>query len=159
MKNTDSIPDKYLAFASLLIIANRMETLLSRDFSEFGVTTKQWFLSATIKNLFEKPPTIKQVARQIGNSHQNVKQVALKLQQKGLLLLVKDKRDARVTRLKMTDYSYAFWEKTEPKGDAFIEEMLKDISIEDLAIAKSVLEKILSNLSEMDDANIDHVED
>ncbi len=150
MEKADMIPDKHYMFAASMIIANRMETLLSRELKEFGVTTKQWFLSATIENIFESPPTIKEVAREMGSSHQNVKQVALKLQQKGLLKLEKDKKDARVTRLRMTEQSYAFWKKTEPKGNVFIENMFKEIEKDDLIRAKRVLGKMLSNLTEME---------
>lgn len=159
MKKIDLIPNKSYIFASLLIVANRMETLLSRDLKEFGVTTRQWFLSATINSLFEKPPTIKAVAKQMGSCHQNIKQVALKLEHKGLLKLEKDKKDARVTRLKMTDDSYVFWKKTEPKGNVFVENMFKDIEEKDLIIARTVLKKMLSNLTEMDNIVIDVTED
>ncbi len=155
----DFIPDKYYIFASLLIIANKMETLLSRDLKEFGVTTKQWFLSATIKSIFEKPPTIKAVAKEMGSSHQNIKQVALKLEQKGLLNLEKDKKDARVTRLRMTEQSFAFWEKTQPKGNIFIKNVFKDIDMEDLAIAKEVLQKMVSNLTEMEQTIVEETDE
>jgi DNA-binding MarR family transcriptional regulator len=132
-----------------------METLLSRDLKEFGVTTRQWFLSATINSLFEKPPTIKEVANEMGSCHQNIKQVALKLQDKGLLKLEKDKNDARVTRLRMTEESNVFWKKIEPKGDVFVENMFKDIEEQDLITSRSVLQKILSNITEMDNPVID----
>jgi DNA-binding MarR family transcriptional regulator len=158
MNKTDSIPDKYYIFATLLIIANRMDTLLSRDLKEFGVTTKQWFVSETIKSIFEKPPTINDVAKEMGSSHQNIKQVALKLQQKGLLSLVKDKKDARVTRLRMTEKSFAFWERTQVKGDFFIENMLKDIEKKNLAIARGVLQRMVSNLTEMEQTIVEETE-
>ncbi len=84
-KKTNSIPDEPMIFALLLIISNKMNTLLDREFKEFDVTTKQWFLSETIKSLFDTSPTMKELASEMGSSHQNIKQVALKLQQKGLL--------------------------------------------------------------------------
>jgi len=140
---------------ALLIISNRMDTLLERELKEFDVTSKQWFLSLIIDNLFLKPPTMKQVAKEIGSSHQNVKQVALKLQEKGILKLEKDKKDARVTRLKMTEESYEFWEKTQPKGVAFIESVFENIEKEDLAKARAVLQKTLSNLKEIENKRIE----
>lgn len=149
MKNNDLISDKHLIFASLLMIANRMDTLLTRELKEFNVTTKQWFLLATIESLFDNPPTMKSVAWEMGCSYQNIKQVALILQRKGLLKLGKDQRDARVTRLEMTDQSYAFLQATQPSGEVFMEDLFKDIEKEDLAKAKAVLEKILFNLTEM----------
>lgn len=150
--------DKQYIFGAILTIANRMDTLLERELKEFGITTKQWFLSMIIDYLFEKPPTMKEVAKEIGSSHQNVKQVALKLQEKGLLTLEKDKKDARVTRLKMTEQSYKFWEKTQPRAVEFTENVFKDIEKEDLARASVVLEKMLLNLTEMKNRNEERID-
>ena len=110
-KKTGSIPDEEMIFGLLLIISNKMNTLLDREFKEFDVTAKQWFLSETINSLFNSPPTLKEAANAMGSSHQNIKQVAVKLQEKGLLLLEKDKKDARVTRLKTTEQSGDFGSK------------------------------------------------
>ncbi|NLW92558.1 MAG: MarR family transcriptional regulator [Syntrophomonadaceae bacterium] len=139
-----------MIFALLLIISNRINTLLEREFKEFDVTTKQWFLSETIHSLFDYPPTMKEVASEMGSSHQNVKQVALKLQQKGLLKLEKDKKDARVTRLSLTEQSHDFWEKTAPKGTIFRENMFKEIDKNDIETTRALLEKMLSNLTEIE---------
>jgi len=155
LSKEELMEDKQYIFGALLIIANRMDTLLERELKEFDVTSKQWFLSLIIDNLFLKPPTMKQVAKEIGSSHQNVKQVALKLQEKGLLKLEKDKKDARVTRLKMTAQSLEFWEKTQPKGGAFIEAVFENVEKEDLAKARAVLQKTLSNLKDIENRSIE----
>jgi DNA-binding MarR family transcriptional regulator len=149
------IPDEAMIFGFLLIISNKMNTLLEREFKEFDVTTKQWFLSETINSLFDSPPTLKEAANAMGSSHQNIKQVAMKLQQKGLLTLEKDKKDARVTRLRMTEQSHAFWKRTDPKGEIFREKMFKEIDSKDIAKTRHLLEKILSNLAEIENSVID----
>ena len=61
-KKTDNIPDDAMIFGLLLIISNRMNTLLERELKEFDVTTKQWFLSETISSVFDHPPTLKEAA-------------------------------------------------------------------------------------------------
>lgn len=155
---TNSIPDEPMIFALLLIISNKLDTLLDRELKEFDVTTKQWFLSETIRSLFDYPPTMKRVAGEMGSSHQNIKQVALKLQQKGLLDLEKDKKDARVTRLRLTEQSHDFWEKTELKGAIFRENMFKEIGKTDIATTRLLLEKMLSNLTEIENASIEEKE-
>jgi len=152
-KNT--IPDDAMIFGLLLIISNKMNTLLEREFQEFDVTTKQWFLSETINSLFDSPPTLKEVANAMGSSHQNVKQVAVRLQNKGLLTLEKDNTDARVTRLRMTKHSHDFWKQTDPKGTIFREKMFKEINKKDIASIRNFLEKMLTNLVEIEDAVID----
>lgn len=157
-KKTNTIADEPMIFALLLIISNKMNTLLERELKEFDVTTMQWFLSETIHSLSECPPTMKEVAREMGSSHQNVKQVALKLQQKGLLKLEKDKKDARVTRLRLTEQSYDFWKKTDTKGMAFRENLFKEMADEDIATTRGVLEKILLNLTEMGNSAVEGTE-
>ena len=140
---------KYL-FGLIFIFSNRMDTLLQREFNQFDITTNQWFLSAIIDNLFDNPPTMKEASREMGSSNQNVKQVALKLEQRGLLILEKDKRDARATRLKLTEDSYDFWNKIKCEGTEFTKMLFKDIDKEELAVARSVIQKMLLNINQMD---------
>ncbi len=153
MIKAEQMEDKQYIFGALFTVANRMDTLLERELKEFGITTKQWFLSIIIDSLFEEPPTMKEAARESGSSHQNVKQVALKLQEKGLVSLEKDKKDSRVTRLKMTEQSNMFWEKTQPRAIEFTEDIFRDIDQNDLASARTVLQKIFYNLSERESRN------
>ena len=150
MNKIEMMNNQQYLFGALFIVTNRMDTLLQREFNRFDITTKQWFLSVIIDKLFDKPPTMKEVAREMGSSHQNVKQVALKLEQKGLLILEKDKRDARVTRLNLTENSYDFWKKIRGEGTAFTQTLFKDINKEELQVARSVIEKMLFNINEMD---------
>jgi len=142
--------DQKFVFGSVLVIANKMDTLLERELKEYDVTAKQWLLTAILANSFDNPPTIKEVAREMGSSHQNVKQVALKLEQRGLLVFEKDQKDARVTRLKLTDQIYEFSQLTQSKATSFTQALFKGIEKEDMTKARVVLQKMLSNLTEMD---------
>ncbi len=151
MNITDEMKDDTFIFGALLVVANRMETLLERELKEFDITAKQWFLSIVVENLFQKPPTMKEAAKQMGSSHQNVKQVALKLEQKGLLKLEKDKKDARVTRILLTEQSYLFWQKMEPKGSEFTKNLFSDINSEELKGGRALLQKMLINLDRMEE--------
>jgi DNA-binding MarR family transcriptional regulator len=155
LNKLDSMKDQKFVFGSVLTIANRMDTLLERELKEFDVTAKQWLLTAVVDNSFYNPPTIKEVAREMGSSHQNVKQVALKLEQKGLLVFEKDKKDARVTRIKLTDQIYEFSQLTQSKATIFTQALFKGIEKDDMAKARTVLQKMLSNLSEMDNPERD----
>lgn len=150
MSKVEKMSDKQYLFGVIFIVANRVDTMLEREFKRFGITTKQWFLSIIIEKLFDKPPTMKEAAKEMGSSHQNVKQVALKLEQKGLLILKKDKKDARVTRLTLSDNSYDFWTKIRGEGTVFTEALFKDIEEDELKVARRVMQKIQLNINEMD---------
>jgi DNA-binding MarR family transcriptional regulator len=150
MSKLEIMSDRKYLFGSIFIVSNRIDTLLQREFNRFDITTKQWFLSVIIDNLFDNPPTMKEVATEMGSSHQNVKQVALKLEQKGLLVLEKDKKDARTTRLKLTENSYDFWKMIKEEGAVFTETLFKDIDKDELAIARRVIQKMLLTINDMD---------
>lgn len=85
-------PAPYVLFGSLLAMGNRLQAAGDRFYDE--ITTKQWFVLAVLEN-FSAPPTLGELARGVGSSHQNVKQLVLKLQQKGYVALAQDGRDAR----------------------------------------------------------------
>ncbi|AGK96987.1 MarR family winged helix-turn-helix transcriptional regulator [Clostridium pasteurianum] len=149
MNKLELMTDQQYLFGAIFVAANRMDTLLGREFKKFDITTKQWFLSIIIDNLFDKPPTIKEVAREMGSSHQNVKQVALKLEQKGLLILERDKRDSRAIRLKLSKASFDFWKKLEGEGDNFTQALFKDINKDEIEVARKVMQKMLLNISQL----------
>jgi DNA-binding MarR family transcriptional regulator len=150
MSKVEKMSDRQYLFGVIFIVANRVDTMLEREFKRFDITTKQWFLSVIIKNLFDNPPTMKEVAKEMGSSHQNVKQVALKLEQKGLLILIKDKSDARVTRLKLTESSYDFFKKLSEEGTTFTQALFKNIDKGELEVARRVMEKMQLNINDMD---------
>lgn len=153
MKNMDNIPSAHFILGALFVVTNRLDTQLSRALKKFGVTTKQWFLSITIDSVFEEPPTMKQAARQMGCSHQNAKQVALKLKEKGLLKMEKDEKDNRITRMSLTQESDKLWQKINPKGDEFIGEVFEGISQEDMDTTRRTLHKLMINLDQMDEVS------
>jgi len=150
MSKIESMRDQKFVFGSILIVSNMMDTLLDRELKEYGLTAKQWFMTVVIENTFDSPPTIKEVARAMGSSHQNVKQVALKLQTKGLLTLEKDKNDARVTRLRLTDQSQAFSQSIQSKAARFTQSLFAGTKPEDMAKARAILSAMMSNLIDMD---------
>ena len=150
MSRLDRLTDTQYFFGALFVASNRLETILEREFSKFGVTAKQWFLSIVVDRLFDEPPTIKQTARAMGSSHQNVKQLALKLSGKGLLRLEKDERDTRATRLRMTGEGRSLWEKVRAQRDTFHEKLFAGISEQELGTVRNVMKKLLVNIEAID---------
>ncbi len=151
MYKLDLVSDSQYIFGSLLTISSKLDTLLERELREFGVTSKQWLVFLVIESLYDNPPTINEVAKTIGSSHQNIKQIALKLEEKGLLNRKKDLKDRRVTRLEITDKSNEFWSSTRPKGNQFIKNVFENISSDELYTVRVVMQKLLDNLTYLDD--------
>lgn len=151
MRKTDQIPNQLYVFGSLFVLANRVDTLMERALSKFGVSSKQWFLSICVASLFDEDPSLKELAKVSGSSHQNVKQVALKLEQKDLMILYKDRKDARVTRVKLSDSSPAFWAKSDGDAQKFLKDLYKEISEEEMKVVRNVFEKLEQNLESMEE--------
>lgn len=151
MNKLDESTDFDFIFGALLVIANKMDTLLDRVLSKYNITSKQWFLLLILFNLFEKPPTIKEAAKEMGSSHQNVKQVALKLEEKGMLKLERDKKDLRATRLVVTEKSYDFWKAAENDGIKFMKEFYSGVENDRLKNARLFISQIMRNLKVMEE--------
>jgi DNA-binding MarR family transcriptional regulator len=150
MDTKNSMPDQKFIFGGIQIVANQMDTMLERELKEHNLTTKQWLLTVVVANTFDHDPTIKEVAKGMGSSHQNVKQVALKLEQKGFVVMEKDPHDARITRIKLTDAVASFGKASQQKSVNFTEKLFKGLSAQEMAMTRSTLEKLLANLAEMD---------
>lgn len=151
MPKLDHIPNIQYIFGSLFVLANRVDTLLERALQKYHVSSKQWFLSICVASLFEKDPSLKELAKESGSSHQNVKQVALKLQDKDLLSLYKDPKDARTTRVKLTANSVAFWKKTEADSYVFMSKLFENISDEEFIVVRKVFNQLSENLIKMEE--------
>ena len=107
LNKLDLIPDQKYIFGGIQIAANQMDTLMERELKEHNLTTKQWLLCVVIQNSFDHAPTIKELAAGMGSSHQNVKQVALRLQEKGFAL--KD-AEYKLLRLYQADRYGLYWQ-------------------------------------------------
>lgn len=145
----EGMEDRTFVFGSLFVVANRLETLLDRAFAAYGITSKQWLLLVTIESLFAEPPTVSQVAAAMGSSHQNVKQIANNLERSGFLKLEKDARDARTTRLILTENSFAFANETRQAGEQFMQEAFTGVSDADARGAKNALLTLWRNTLRM----------
>lgn len=153
MSKYTHIPNPQFIMGALFVVTNKLDTMLERSLKEFNITSRQWFLSIVLDSIFMEPPTIKQVAKQMGCSHQNVKQVALKLKEKRLLQMQKDENDQRVTRMSLTQESDKLWQRMSPKDTDFIADLFEDIDEDDLNKARTVLLKMTENLDKMDEKN------
>ncbi len=150
MERLDSVSDMEYVFGIILVAANKLDTLLDRTLKEYNITSKQWFLLLVVMNLFDSPPTLKEVAKEMGTSHQNVKQLALKLAAKEMLNLEKDSQDQRVTRITVTEKSFAFWQEIAPEGMRFMDEFYAGINPENMNAARRFFSTIMANIDRME---------
>ncbi|MCX7772933.1 MAG: winged helix DNA-binding protein [Clostridia bacterium] len=150
MEKPNVINYRQMIFGTLFVLPNKLQKLMDRGLCQYDVTSKQWFLTSVIEYLFKSPPTLNELAKTMGYSHQNVKQVALKLEGKGFLRMDKDKKDQRALRLRLTEKSYKFWEALHGESEQFMDGMYEGLSGEELAMLSKALQKITTNLEKME---------
>lgn len=145
-----SITDKEkLVFGGIFLIANKLQVVCDQFLGEDGMTTKQWFLTVIISQFGKNPPSLSEVAEKMGSSRQNIKQLALKLEEKEFLQIKKDKQDARTLRLVLTDKCREFWNNRQDKDDTFIRDLFKCLDKEELETIAAGMEKINIRLEEV----------
>lgn len=145
----DILEQQRFIFGSLFLIPNKLQVFVDRSLAKHDLTAKQWFLTAMIEKLGQASPTLMEVAEAMGSSHQNVKQIALKLQEKEFLVLEKDPKDRRITRLRLTEKSATFWDRQQEEGLRLLTELFKDFTPKEIASLYEGVKKISYRLQEL----------
>ncbi|EPY2274045.1 MarR family winged helix-turn-helix transcriptional regulator [Clostridium sporogenes] len=143
-KEIDNIDKRYHIFGMLFLLSNKLETLGNNFLGE--LTTKQWFFMLILMNFFKEPPTLSELAGEMGTSHQNAKQIAIKLEEKGFLVVKKDTKDKRVLRLTPTNKIKEYVKLREDKDHFFIEKFFSVLTKEEVKNIYESFTKLLENV-------------
>lgn len=120
-------------FAYFFLITQRMQYVTDQVFQRDGLTTKQWLVSLAIEQGFEYPPSLSEVADMLSSSHQNIRQIANKLEKKGFLEYSKDPEDRRVLRLRLTYKSKEYFESKSDEHLGYVLDIFNGFSDEKIA--------------------------
>ena len=107
------MPPQAFLLGLLSAFDNRYQAAADRFFRE--ITWKQFFAIICI-NLCKEPPTLNDLSEVMGSSHQNVKQILLKLEGKGFVSMKTDEKDKRKQRFIVTDKCRAFLEENDNRS-------------------------------------------
>lgn len=117
MKNVSESDKRLLSYINVLLLSNRLETIMDKNLKE--ISTKQW-IALIMLGTFENPPTLKELAKKCGITHQSTMQLVKKLQSKGYVTIVTDEKDRRAIRIIATD-------KRDKWTDQYAEENMQNI--------------------------------
>ena len=115
------------------------------------ITWKQFFAIICI-NLCKEPPTLNELSDVMGSSHQNVKQILLKLEKRGFVSTTPDEKDKRKQRIFVTDKCRAFLEQNDNNGQQsryVIGRIFNGINEKSLQTTIQTIMKMERNLSEL----------
>jgi DNA-binding MarR family transcriptional regulator len=85
----------------------------------------------------------------MGSSHQNVKQILLKLEKKGFVRIEADRFDKRKQRILLTEACMHFCEENDKASDIVISALFKNIPQEQLLITTQTILQMENNLKEI----------
>ena len=138
---------RYALFGLLFAFQNRLQAVGDTFYDE--ITCKQFFLMACM-NLFQgEAPTVQDLAQVMGSSHQNVKQILNKLEQKGFVKVEPDAEDRRKLRISLTEYAMATGEKYRLKEEEFMNGLFEGLETEEIRRAFFTLAKMEENLMKL----------
>ena len=140
------IESSYFLLGLLSAFESRFQAVADSTMRE--ISWKQFFAIICI-NLCKDPPTVKELAEIMGSSHQNVKQILLKLEKKGFVRITIDERDKRKQRIELTDYCKEFCTKNDEMAMSFMRKMFRGISEEQLQVTIQTIIQIEDNLKEI----------
>lgn len=146
MYDFERMDRRLIVFGNLFRVANRLQAVM--DARMEGLTAKQWFVLLMF-GMFDGPPTLKELAAACDSSHQNVKQIIVKLQEKGFVNVEKDIDDARAMRITVTP-KYDEWEEANRAAAAgFVDAMFFGMPDGEIACLSESLQKIYGRLGEI----------
>lgn len=140
------IESSYFLLGLLSAFDNRFQAIADSTMKE--VSWKQFFAIICI-NLCKDKPTVKELAEIMGSSHQNVKQILLKLEKKGFVSISIDENDKRKQRIELTDYCRDFCEKNNEMTMGVMEKMFAGISEEHLQVTIRTIIQMEDNLKNL----------
>ena len=135
------------AFERLLILSHKVEVSMDRLLRQDQLTAKQFQMIAIIEKRFTAPPSIMEVAQEIGTSHQNIKQLALQLEKRGYLEILRDEKDRRVLRLRLTEKNGEYWKSRAPEHLRFMMGLFTALDDEELEGMNESLAKAIEALN------------
>lgn len=138
-----SIPPQAFLLGLLSAFDNRLQAYADNFFDE--ITWKQFFAIICI-NICKENPTLKDLAQIMGSSHQNVKQILLKLEKKDFVKMVEDNQDKRKQRIFLTEKCFQFCEKNELESQKSIARIYEGINEEQLLVTIQTIMKMETNI-------------
>lgn len=146
-KGYRQISKKYALFAVLNTFLNQLQTQGDKYLGE--VSWKQCFVLICL-NQCEQPPSLKELSAQLGCSHQNTKQMLLKMERLGFVEMKADGHDRRMQRIVMTPEGMKVFRDFEKREDTLFSGLYEGVEASDMLMTIRTIQKMESNLRKME---------
>jgi DNA-binding MarR family transcriptional regulator len=149
MTDDDLLAARADLFGSIFVVVQHLARRSDAELADLGLTTRQWLLLAVLVRGFAgRSPSLSEAAAAYGSSRQNVKQIALGLEERGWLRLVPDPDDGRATRLELTGRVAVFEEpRMQARAAALLADACAGLSREDTLALSGLVHRWLAGLT------------
>ncbi len=138
-------------FGYLFVLSQRFEYISDSFLTKDNLTTKQLLTLIAIGNAFDSPPSVSEVASVLSTSHQNIKQIALNLQKRGFVEIMKDPKDRRRRLLKLTEANDKFWDEREQENYDNMKTLFSSLTKQEINELHRLLFKALAGVQKLYD--------
>lgn len=142
-KNMDK---RLIAYVNIFTCANRLQAIMDKGMRD--ITAKQW-LALTMIGAFPEPPTLKDISEISGVTHQSMRQIVDRLEEKGLIEVIPDKKDKRAVRLVRTNAAEEIRARDTERNYGFVFELFSCLGREEAGTFCAALEKLCNKLNEL----------
>lgn len=136
--------DRVDLFRLLVALGIRMRSRMDRRLAEVGLTTQQAVV-LTVVETADHSPTISDVQRVLGTTHQNARQLVEVLERKGLLLVDQDPHDRRAKRLRPGPAVAATFGRREDGDRAAVREWTSALDDDEAAVLVRLLARLFAD--------------
>ncbi len=143
-KLLEGMESRKALFGLFFCFDNRLQQAGDQFYEE--ITCKQFFLLICLSLFKEEAPTINDLSEIMGSSHQNVKQIALKLEKNGFIKTMNDPQDKRKVRIVPTQKIQDLGEKYYEQEEDFMAALYDGLSDEEIERTFKTMSKIEQNL-------------
>lgn len=142
--NMIGMTSAYYLLGIMSAFENRFQAMADAQMKE--ISWKQFYLIICI-SLCKEDPTLNQIADMVGSSHQNVKQILIKLVERGFVEIYADSEDKRKHRIRLTEHCKEFCTKNNYETDVIMEKMFAGITEEQIQTTIKTIEAIEKNMN------------
>lgn len=140
------MPPQAFMLGLLSAFDKRFQACADKFFKE--ITWKQFFAIICI-NICKENPTINELSEVMGSSHQNVKQILLKLESKEFVTMIPDEKDKRKQRIVLTKKCMDFCKKNDVQSQEIIWKIFDGIHEEQLVNSIKTIMQMERNINEL----------
>jgi len=126
-------------YATLFSLSNKLQ--IKGDEYLAGLTSRQLMAMIAIVHLPEDGTTLNNIARKLGTSKQNVKQLITSIENKGYVVTLPSDRDRRSYNVRITETGKQAMLECGERGYQFFDDVFRDFTNEELETLWGLLKK------------------